>query len=205
LFGNFRSLPAGQKLGVAVGTVITLTQPPKPAEDEYWVVSCANGSVCGAPATSVGGNTFNGARETTSPQSPPATQEDTHLALEQPAPAQATPPDYLMIGDSISLGYFPGVKAALTDKFTVTHSAGNAGNANSVAHKLDCYLKQLSGTPHVVTVNAGIHDLALGQEWLPLTVYVFTFSSFFWPAPINLQRVRPLPSQVPHRCGHNHV
>ena len=46
---------------------------------------------------------------------------------------------YLMIGDSISLGYLPGVATALAAHDVVTtHSAGNAGNANSIAHELPC-------------------------------------------------------------------
>ena len=44
-----------------------------------------------------------------------------------------------MIGDSISLGYLPGVATALAAHDVVTtHSAGNAGNANSIAHELPC-------------------------------------------------------------------
>ena len=81
-------------------------------------------------------------------------------------------PSYLMIGDSISLGYLPAVVKQLAGKFEVVHSAGNAGNINKISHDLDCFLSQVRGSrPSVVTVNAGIHDLARGQEWLSLRDY----------------------------------
>ena len=73
--------------------------------------------------------------------------------------------------DSISLGYLDGVRTLLQGKFDVVHSAGNAGNMNKVSHQLDCFLSQLRRRPAVVTFNAGIHDLARGQEWLSLADY----------------------------------
>ena len=69
-----------------------------------------------------------------------------------------------MIGDSISLGYLSGVQAALRGKFAVTHSAGNAGNANKIAHSLDCFLAQVSGSkPSVVTVKVAV--MAINTCW----------------------------------------
>eukprot|EP00037_Helgoeca_nana_P034763 m.422693 g.422693 ORF g.422693 m.422693 type:complete len:396 (-) comp38443_c0_seq1:173-1360(-) len=132
-------LPPALKLAVPQGTVIQLLSTPRAAEDGYWVIACAVGTMCAA----------------------------TFRNKEAAAPL----PSYLMIGDSISLGYLAGVESGLAAKFAVTHSAGNAGNANNIAHSLDCYLRQLPEAPDVVTFNAGIHDLALGQEWLSLTVY----------------------------------
>ena len=98
-------------------------------------------------------------------------------------------PLYLMIGDSISLGYEATAKALLAPHgWTVVHSEGNAGNANNIIHNLDCYLQQAGGRPAVVTFNAGIHDLARGQEWLSLVsrwlgrgiqIYLYIFLFFF--------------------------
>lgn len=83
------SLPPTEKRSVPIHTVITLTHPPKPAEDGYWVVSCANGSICAAAATET--ETVN------------HTREERALALRsRDAPLLS---DYLMIGDSISQGY----------------------------------------------------------------------------------------------------
>lgn len=96
------------------------------------------------------------------------------LATESATPASSSSSSsYLMIGDSISLGYLPGVVTALAASAIVTtHSAGNAGNANNVAHELPCYLRAVvARPPAVITWNAGIHDLALGQEWLSLDAY----------------------------------
>lgn len=134
------SLPSDMKLAVPQGAVITLTTVPPPSQDGYFVISCANGSVCAAKHA-------------------------------QNPVVEASLSSYLMIGDSISLGYEQGVVNALAGKFAVTHSAGNAGNANNIAHRLDCYLDQVGNSPDVVTFNAGIHDLARGQEWLSLVAY----------------------------------
>ena len=39
---------------------------------------------------------------------------------------------------------------------------------NKISHFLDCFLAQVPGhRPAVVTFNAGIHDLAQGQECAP--------------------------------------
>ena len=86
------SLPSSEKRSVPIHTVITLTHPPKPAEDNYWVVSCAKGSICAAvpaDAETVDGTVEDGARVLKSLDAPLL-------------------PDYLMIGDSISLGYYQG-------------------------------------------------------------------------------------------------
>eukprot|EP01052_Picozoa_sp_SAG31_P002673 SAG31_NODE_96_length_25743_cov_56.175948_3_plen_518_part_00 len=162
-------LPPAQKLAVKRGTVVNLTAPPKRIHGtDYWLISCAVGSICG--------------------QSAPEN------VRSQP---RGSLPTYLMIGDSISLGYLNGVQTALAGKFTVIHSTGNAGNANKIAHDLDCFLGQVcctpffdyivflcpalvrlycfqvpnGGRPSVVSYNAGIHDLAAGQEWLSPLLY----------------------------------
>ena len=137
-------LPSGElsrseKISVMPGTKIQLTAAPELPTDQYWVVSCANNSICARPPAA---------------------------AVAAPAP-----PSYLMIGDSISLGYLQGVKTALDGKLAVTHSTGNAGNINKIAHYLNCFLGQIPAGPSVVTLNAGIHDLARGQEWISMPLY----------------------------------
>lgn len=57
---------------------------------------------------------------------------------------KAAPPYYLMIGDSISLGYLAGVEKQLSGNYTVVHSAGNAGNMNKISHDLKCFLSQVA-------------------------------------------------------------
>lgn len=103
----------------------------------------------------------------------PPKDDGLYLLITLANAAQAPPRQYLMIGDSISLGYLPGVTTALAAGNIITsHSAGNAGNANNIAHRLPCYLQAARAQPPtVVTWNSGIHDLALGQEWLSLDAY----------------------------------
>ena len=155
-------LPAAQKLAVAQGAVISLVAAPKPIPGtSYWLIVCAEGSLC-APAAD-------------------AMAAQRKVGADSPAL-----PHYLMIGDSISLGYFKGVEQQLAGKFQVIHSAGNSGNMNKISHDLDCFLSRVPparsttvdaagrtssqlwqpGRASVVTFNAGIHDLARGQEWL---------------------------------------
>ena len=153
------TLPAAQKLYVAPNTTVRLFAPPRPAQDGYWVVACANGTVCGAAPPP------HGVRGT--------------------APARGgAAPRCLLIGDSIKEGYFPAVEAALAGRVSLASSSGNAGNANHLLHNVHCYLRQQPqagagagarvGAPawDVVTFNAGIHDLARGQEFLDLPAYI---------------------------------
>lgn len=148
------TLPSQQKLAVGLGTVVPLVRQPLAPEDGYWIVACANGTVCGARPEL-------GASATAAAHGP--------VSRRNGAAAVKT---YLMIGDSISEGYLPATVEALGQAFDVKHSPGNAGNANNIVHRLPCFLRDtFPSRPDVVTFNAGIHDLARGQEWLSLEVY----------------------------------
>jgi hypothetical protein len=70
------------------------------------------------------------------------------------APKQA---NVLIIGDSISIGYFPYVKKVLGDRANVIHNPGNAGNTGLGLEKLNEWL----GTTKwdIIHFNWGLHDL----------------------------------------------
>jgi hypothetical protein len=165
-------LPPSQKLAVKTGTVVALTGAPKAIPNsQYWLVACAEGSLCGSRGITTGGTT-------SSPSSPSAAASPPTAGLPPDAQVASSLPSYLMIGDSISLGYLDGVQKRLAGKYRVIHSPGNAGNMNKISHDLQCFLEQLPAPADavrarasVVTFNAGIHDMARGQEWLSLADY----------------------------------
>lgn len=74
-------------------------------------------------------------------------------ALYQPAK-----PKVLIIGDSISIGYFPFVKEALKDKAEVYHNAGNGQSTENGVSKIKSWL----GDEHwdVIQFNWGLWDVA---------------------------------------------
>lgn len=67
-------------------------------------------------------------------------------------------PKVLIIGDSISIGYFPFVKEALMDKADLVHNPGNAQATQKGLQQLDKWL----GTEKwdVIQFNWGLWDLA---------------------------------------------
>lgn len=73
-------------------------------------------------------------------------------------------PRVLIIGDSVSLGYYPFVKETLKDKADVYHNAGNAefaGNAQSSGYGTK-KIKSWLGDEHwdVIVFNWGLWDIA---------------------------------------------
>jgi len=79
-------------------------------------------------------------------------------ARDKPAP----PAKVLIIGDSISIGYFEPAKALLCGKADVTHNPGNAQHTAYGLEKLDEWL----GDTHwdVIHFNHGLHDLKYADE-----------------------------------------
>lgn len=72
------------------------------------------------------------------------------------------PPRVLIIGDSISIGYFPPMKELLAGKADVYH---NPGNAQHTAYGLDKLDEWLGDTPwDVIHFNHGLHDLKYVDE-----------------------------------------
>ena len=63
----------------------------------------------------------------------------------------------LIIGDSISIGYFEPAKQLLAGRAEVYHNAGNAGHTRNGLAQLDTWL---GDTPwDVIHFNHGLHDL----------------------------------------------
>jgi lysophospholipase L1-like esterase len=84
----------------------------------------------------------------------------------------AQPPPVLVIGDSISIGYTPGVTALLEGNAVVRHSEGNAAHTSNGLAKLDEWLGAEEWK--VITFNFGLHDLKImenGQHQVGLEQY----------------------------------
>jgi len=75
---------------------------------------------------------------------------------------QAALPNVLIIGDSISIGYFPPAKELLTGKAVVVHNPGNAQHTRFGLEKLDDWLGQTEWD--VIHFNHGLHDLKYVDE-----------------------------------------
>jgi len=69
----------------------------------------------------------------------------------------------LIIGDSISMGYTPHVKAELAGEFIVRHNEGNAGDSRWLSEHLDEYLAECPDAA-VIHFNCGLHDLKLPRD-----------------------------------------
>lgn len=84
--------------------------------------------------------------------------QSSHESHEVPA----TPARVLIIGDSISIGYFEPTKALLGEKADVYH---NPGNAQHTAHGLAQLETWLGETPwDMIHFNHGLHDLKYADE-----------------------------------------
>lgn len=90
------------------------------------------------------------------------------------APVQDDPalPRVLLIGDSISIGYTPAVRAALAGKANVHRPATNCGPTTLGLAELDKWLG--SGKWDVIHFNWGLHDLRIDNgvsHQVPLEQY----------------------------------
>lgn len=65
--------------------------------------------------------------------------------------------DVLIIGDSISIGYFPYVKEAMRDNINIVHNPGNAQHTGTGLQKLDEWLGETEWD--LITFNWGLWDL----------------------------------------------
>lgn len=174
-------LPPALKLAVPLGAVVQLASTPAAPVDGYWKVKCAAGPSCGIANSSTTNTTTSTSTTTTTT----TTTTDTDTPLTDVSGGQV-----LVVGDSISIGYFPYMQKGLEAAgLEAVHSPGNAGNANNIEHQLHCWALGANANANdgrstvskqwkVLTFNAGIHDLARGQEWLSLDVYVISFFFF---------------------------
>eukprot|EP01079_Euglenida_sp_SAG-EU17-18_P007978 gene7978-1424_t len=80
-----------------------------------------------------------------------------------PAPTSPAHKQYLVIGDSISLGYFASLKANISQSsllVDVVHAPGNCDNTNWGRRCLAGWLGPDPGRWDLVSMNWGLHDLA---------------------------------------------
>lgn len=94
------------------------------------------------------------------PASKPATAPTSGPASRMAfPPIRHKPPRVLLIGDSISLGYFPFVKDALKDQ-AVVFSSGQAQGTRYVGEYLEkAILPAGGGQWDIIHFNAGLHDV----------------------------------------------
>src|SRR5207248_6627895 len=82
-------------------------------------------------------------------------------------------PKVVLIGDSIRLGYAPGVVERLAGKAVVVSSPENGGDSGNVLAHLDDWV--IREQPDVVHLNCGLHDLkrskATGRHQVELDRY----------------------------------
>lgn len=84
------------------------------------------------------------------------------FALAQPAQPKQGLPRVLLLGDSIRLGYAPGVAKKLEGKAEVISPKENGGDTANTLKMLDKWLEE--GKPLVVHFNCGLHDLKFGKK-----------------------------------------
>lgn len=77
-------------------------------------------------------------------------------------------PRVLLIGDSISMGYTPGVQALLTDQVNVHRPAANCGSTVVGLRDLDQWLD--GRTWDIIHFNFGVHDLRYCFDGDPDTI-----------------------------------
>jgi acyl-CoA thioesterase-1 len=78
-------------------------------------------------------------------------------ASSKPQVTPGRPAKVLIIGDSISIGYFEPVKQLLEGKAEVSHNPGNAQHTRYGLEQLDAWLGDTSWD--VIHFNHGLHDL----------------------------------------------
>jgi acyl-CoA thioesterase-1 len=99
---------------------------------------------------------------------PPAKPKDPAFAEVKDDPAL---PRVLLLGDSISIGYTPAVRAALAGKANVHRAMTNCGPTKSGVAHMDSWLGD--GKWAVIHFNFGLHDIKQidGQNQVPIDEY----------------------------------
>lgn len=72
-------------------------------------------------------------------------------------------PKLLLIGDSISIHYTPGVARELAGLLEVTHHEGNAQDSRHLRENLEAYLRA-AGDVDAIHFNVGLHDIKLFRD-----------------------------------------
>lgn len=71
-------------------------------------------------------------------------------------------PKVLLIGDSISMGYTPGVIEQMADRADVVRIDKNGGTSRNCKENLAGWIERLA--PTIVHFNCGLHDIAIDAE-----------------------------------------
>ncbi|XP_065840822.1 uncharacterized protein [Oscarella lobularis] len=86
-----------------------------------------------------------------------------------PDKANTSLPQYLIIGDSISIGYSPYLIKNLTGKYEAQHVHTNADNSDKGKECLSVWLGEHKWD--LISYNFGLHDIANDTEHLSIDVY----------------------------------
>jgi hypothetical protein len=96
----------------------------------------------------------------------------------KPPPAAQGKLQYLVIGDSVSMGYTPQLTKNLSATHQVIHAPGNCDNANWGSRCVRGWLGPEPKRWHTITINFGLHDLAFpDNEHLSVQVYTTLLAS----------------------------
>ena len=82
--------------------------------------------------------------------------------------AEAGKVQYLVVGDSISMGYFPTLQKQLAATHQSVHAPGNNDNANWGSRCIKGWLGPDPARWDVITMNWGAHDLAFPGKEIPI-------------------------------------
>jgi len=85
-----------------------------------------------------------------------------------PLPLSLTKPNVIILGDSVSIGYYPKVAALMADNALVQHSPwGGDGGAEETRYGWECleFLLAAPQRPDVLYFNFGLHNL--GNDTVP--------------------------------------
>jgi lysophospholipase L1-like esterase len=91
-------------------------------------------------------------------------------------------PKVLIVGDSISMGYFPHASAAAGERAELLRHDGNGGDSANVLAHLDGWLEQFADA-RLVHLNCGLHDIKRdrpgGEHQVPIGRYRENLSAIF--------------------------
>lgn len=83
-------------------------------------------------------------------------------AVPAPRTENSALPRVMLIGDSISVGYTDGVRAALAGHANVHRVQGNAGPSSSGVQRVKEWIAPAAGKWDVIHFNFGLHDVKRG-------------------------------------------
>lgn len=125
-------------------------------------------------------------------------------------PSRPKNKQYLVIGDSVSMGYLKSLEAELAQKaYEVVHAPGNNDNTNWGRKCVQGWLGPDPSRWDVISINFGLHDLAFpDNEHLPTDLYSKFLQEIFLTLRMHANKARilwvtttPVPTNPPPKAG----